>query len=81
MRRKRKYTKKDLIEALQRWVLQHGKSPTHWEWDNDPNTPTSKTIREHFGKWQTWISTAKLPAKKKKPPMRAEPAPTAKLTG
>ncbi len=57
---RQQYTKKELIEALQQWIQTHGKIPTHWEWENDPNTPSGKTIRQHFGTWKAWLRAAKI---------------------
>lgn len=43
------YTKQELLEALEKWTMEHGKSPTMRDIDNDPHMPSTCTYHNNFG--------------------------------
>lgn len=57
---KRNYTEKDLIRQLQSQIEKLGRVPTLNEFNRNPETACTRTIRKYFGNWSNFLQKANL---------------------
>lgn len=51
-----KYTKDNLIEYWNKWILEHdGKQPTQDKWEANDTYPSIPTIRKHYKNWNNFV--------------------------
>src|SRR5262249_30257145 len=46
------WSEERIIEAIQEWELEHGRTPYHWEWESSGEFyPSSTTVTRVFSSW------------------------------
>tara|TARA_Y100000310_G_scaffold337627_1_gene425203 strand:- start:1517 stop:2824 length:1308 start_codon:yes stop_codon:yes gene_type:complete len=60
----RKWTKKQLVEWLQKKYYELGETPGIRDFDKDPEAPAKNTIRKVFGNWTNALREANIPVKR-----------------
>src|SRR3954468_11516293 len=73
-KRKRKWTKQLVVEAMQEWDRSHGRPPFSYEWASNANlpdwVPSVRTVYNVFGQggWNKAIEAAGFTPRKAEPP-------------
>lgn len=52
------YDKSDILEALERFVANFGRTPLRIEWEEMRNYPSPGTVTNHFGSWNNLMIEA-----------------------
>lgn len=50
-----KHTKKSLSRSLLNYVSDYGRLPTSTEWETDPSRASLRTVRRHYGNWNSFL--------------------------
>jgi DNA invertase Pin-like site-specific DNA recombinase len=51
----------EIVHALQRWTMRHGRPPTYSDWAHATSSrPGTSTVSNHFGSWRRGLSAAGL---------------------
>lgn len=59
-----RWTRDTVLVAIQAWVQEHGRAPSSIDWRHaGPTWPNVTTVRKVFGRWNTAIEAAGLPAR------------------